>query len=310
MLLQVTARGVAPENIVISGFSGGGVVALLYAQLQAGALSPPLAGPTSLRRVGAVVGWSTHTGGTEMLYHREHGVVFAAPPIAPRRVEGLPLLMLTAGDDPIVLPTVSDLSARTMHHLGASVTLKRFALSRLHARTPRQWHTVGEWLVQTLGLPAPRSPYGWEPPRVDSVSIAAWGPAALGAATRDAVAQSGARALISASGAFVGTLDSARAEGALLGSDSATAVGALARIAAREGSAAANAVLWTWSIDLMRLGQVDVVKELLIARGLTADALLCPDTEQRLLQHAAEVSVLLFTVTCRANHAHNLTRSP
>ena len=102
-------------------FSGGGVVALLYAQLQARSLSAartprgtptvlsPPATPTTLRRVGAVVGWSTHTGGTEMLYHQEHGVVFAAPPLATARVDGLPVLMLTAGDDPIVVPTVSDL---------------------------------------------------------------------------------------------------------------------------------------------------------------------------------------------------------
>ena len=72
------------------------------------------------------------------------------------------------------------ISARTMHHLGASITLKRFSRSTLHARTPRQWHTVGEWLLQTLdGLAAPPAPYSWEPPRVDSVSIALWGPATL-----------------------------------------------------------------------------------------------------------------------------------
>jgi hypothetical protein len=92
---EIKANGTSPSQIIVSGFSSGGVIALLYAQLQTTVpeLDEGALGRVPLRRVGGLVGWSTFTGGTEMIYHAEHGLVWAAPPLAPGRVADLPVLM-------------------------------------------------------------------------------------------------------------------------------------------------------------------------------------------------------------------------
>ena len=141
--------------------------------------------------------WSTHTGGTEMLFHSTEGVVFAAPPLDAARVVDLPVLVCTAADDNVVPTAVTDLCANTLHQFGAHVTLKRFSASCLHTRTATQWHTVGQWLTTTIGLPQPPLPLTWQQERVDLVELPE---RTLSAHLRADVARLGARALINSLG--------------------------------------------------------------------------------------------------------------
>ena len=74
-----------------------------------------------------------------------------------------PARRLTAADDGLVLPAVSDLCARLLHDMGAEVALKRFTVSCLHTRTRSQWHTVGQWLCKTFELAPLSPPLRWTP---------------------------------------------------------------------------------------------------------------------------------------------------
>ena len=89
---------------------------------------------------------------TEVLARAHSSPIFPAPA---RR--------LTAADDGLVLPAVSDLCARLLHDMGAEVALKRFTVSCLHTRTRSQWHTVGQWLCKTFELAPLSPPLRWTP---------------------------------------------------------------------------------------------------------------------------------------------------
>ncbi len=113
------ARGVAPERVLLAGFSQGGVVAL-HAALEA-TIAP-----------GGVLALST----------------WLVEPPSVKAAEGLPIFMAHGDADPIVPMALAQRSAARLQELGSDTTLHRYPMA--HSVCPAEIGDIAAWLERQL----------------------------------------------------------------------------------------------------------------------------------------------------------------